>query len=362
VNVRAKNISKIMVMCLAGAGDVLMATPLLKELRIAFPMAQIDVLVMQGAAARDVLSDNPNVNTVYLHDFKSKNPFSSFYFCLKLRGVYDLSINAYPQNRMEYNLLAWIIGAKQRVGFRYMVRCGAMERLFQTHTIPEDDSMHVVDNNLRIIPEFLKLPLSKFSHKLELFPEEKNHLFADDFIKINKLEGKILVGFHPGSGVTKNLILKRWPVERWAELARQLGVDDKVHILLFGTSDERNLRDDIRRLAGEKNEHLIEAGGMALMDSASLIGRLNLLVCCDALLSHVAAAMQTPSVVLFGPTPPNATRPYAARCELVRLDLPCSPCYRFSKRGIRCTNKEFLCCMRSMSEDNVMESVKRVLV
>ncbi len=354
------DLKKILVLCLAGAGDVLMATPLLKELRVAYPTSQIDVLVMQGVAARDVLCGNPNVNTVYLHDFRTESLFRSISFCLKLRGIYDLSINAYPQNRMEYNLLAWLIGARQRVGFHYAVRCGAMENLFQTHTIPEDESMHVVDNNLRIVPEVLGLSLNQTAPRPELFPGENNQDLAIDFIKKHGLEGKILIGFHPGSGVTKNLILKRWPVERWAELAKNICMNNETRILLFGTPDERNLRDDIRRLAGEKKEHLIEAGGLALMDSASLIGRLNLLVCCDALLSHVAAAMQTPSVVLFGPTPPNATRPYAARCEVVRLDLSCSPCYRFSKIGIRCTNKEFLCCMKAMSEENVLESVRRL--
>jgi lipopolysaccharide heptosyltransferase II len=356
------DLKKILVLCLAGAGDVLMATPLLKELRAAFPASQIDVIVMQGAAARDVLCGNPNVNTVYLHDFRAERLFRNISFCLKLRGIYDLSINAYPQNRIEYNLLAWLIGARQRVGFHYAVRCGAMEHLFQTHTIPEDESMHVVDNNLRIIPEVLGFSLSQTAPELELFPGEKIQDLAIDFIKKQGLDDKILIGFHPGSGVTKNLILKRWPVTRWAELAKHLCMNDETRILLFGTPDEQNLRDEIRCLAGEKGKYLIEAGGMALMDSAALIGRLKLLVCCDALLSHVAAAMQTPSVVLFGPTPEYATRPYASRCEVVRLDLACSPCYRFSTKGIHCTNEEFLCCMRSLSGERVMDSVRRLLV
>lgn len=351
---------KILVLCLAGAGDVLMATPLLKELRIAYPAAQIDVLVMQGAAARDVLSGNPNVNTVYLHDFRSERLYRSLCFCWKLRGVYDLSINAYPQNRMEYNLLSLLIGARQRVGFRYAVRCGAMERFFQTHTLEEDESRHVVENNLQIIPEVLGFSLSQTLPRLELFPQEKNRNLADDFIKTRGLEGKVLIGFHPGSGVTKNLILKRWPVERWAELARQLGADDKVRIVLFGTPDERNLRDDIRRLAGDQQAHLVEAGDISLMDSAALIGRLDLLVCCDALLSHVAAALQTPTVVLFGPTPPTATRPYNSKCEVVRLDLLCSPCYRFSRHGICCTNDQPVCCMQTLPENMVLAAVKHL--
>jgi len=317
---------------------------------------------MQGAAARDVLRGNPNVNTVYLHDFRLENPFCNLRFCLRLRGRYDLSINAYPQNRLEYNLIAWLIGARQRVGFRYAVRCGSLERLFQTNTILEDESMHVVDNNLRIIPEILGLPLKKTAHTLELFPEKRNRQVADDFISEHGLEGKVIIGVHPGSGVTKNLILKRWPVEKWAELARRLCADDRVRLLLLGTPDERGLRDDIKRLAGDKGDRLIEAGGLALMDSASLIGRLSIMVCCDALLSHVAAAMQVPSVVLFGPTAPNATRPYASTGEVVRLDLPCSPCYRFSRFGVHCTNKQYLCCMRSLGVQVVTDAVKRRII
>lgn len=351
--------SRILVMCLAGAGDVLMATPLLRELRVAYPSSIIDVLVMQGAAARDVLSGNPNVDNVYLHDFRKESLFRSLCFCLKRRGRYDLSINAYPQNRLEYNLIAWLLGARRRIGFRYAVRCGAMERLFQTDTIPEDESLHVVDNNLRIIPEVLGLPLKETTHRLELFPAEANRQFAEDFIRLRALESKRLIGFHPGSGSTKNLILKRWPAERWAELARVLCADDGVGILLFGTPDERALRDEIRRLAGDKGQDMVEAGDLALMDAVSLLGRLNVLVCGDALLSHVAAAMQIPAVVLFGPTPPAATRPYASQGEVVRLSLPCSPCYRFSRFGVHCTNQQYLCCMRSLDVDGVADAVKR---
>ena len=112
---------KIIIIALSGIGDALMFTPALKLLRAQLPDAQIDVLVM-FKGARDIFINNPNINNVYRFDFLQKGSVKSLKYILSLRGNYDTSINVYPSNRKEYNIISFLIGAKNRAAVKYLRR------------------------------------------------------------------------------------------------------------------------------------------------------------------------------------------------------------------------------------------------
>ena len=353
---------KILVLALAGAGDALMATPFLKELRLAFPQAQIDVLVLQGPVARAVLEGNPNINNLMLHNFVAESPWRSVQFCLRLRRErYDASFSLMPQNRFAYNFVAWLIGARERIGFDYAVNCGALSRWLLTRCIREDEAQHLVDNDLRLLSEALDLPLRTDTHHLELVIGDNNRDFASQFIQTHHLEHKRLIGFHPGSGTTKNLILRRWAPERWAELARRLVTEDEqTVILLFGAAEEQVLRDNIRSQSGLAPNRLLNVGRLELKQAAALIGRLNIFICCDTLLTHIAAAMNTPTVEILGPTPAASIYPYGVPHRIVRLDLWCSPCYRYARHGIRCVNPIYLQCLKELTPQMAADAIRKL--
>jgi ADP-heptose:LPS heptosyltransferase len=101
---------KILVISLAGIGDTLLATPLIRELRANFPSAQIDALVL-WAGSRDLLEGNPHLNTVHQHNFLKTSKASSLQFLNPLRKQrYDISINTHPQSRIHYRATAWLVG------------------------------------------------------------------------------------------------------------------------------------------------------------------------------------------------------------------------------------------------------------
>ncbi|TAN37347.1 MAG: lipopolysaccharide heptosyltransferase family protein [Verrucomicrobia bacterium] len=354
---------KILVLALAGAGDTLMATPFLKELRLACPHAQIDVLVLQGAVAHAVLDGNPNLNRLMLYDFVSEGRRRSLQFCLDLRREkYDVSFSLMPQNRFEYNLIARLIGARERIGFDYAVKCGALSRWLLTRTLREDESLHLADSNLRLLPEALDRPLQLREHHLEIAVQEEHRAAAERFIQTHHLQGRRLIGFHPGSGTTKNLVLKRWGMVQWATLGRQLCEKyPDATLLLFGSKDEESLRAEIRTQSPLPAERLVDGGNLALKESAALLGKMQIMVCIDGLPAHLAAAQGVPCVALFGPTPPTATRPYGVPHRIARLDLPCSPCYRYSRRGIRCINPNFLQCLHDLAPATVATLVDELL-
>lgn len=352
---------RILLISLGGAGDGLMATPLLRPLRARWPEAVIDVLVMQGEVARAMFAGNPDVHECLLHDFMRASRAGSLAFCWRLRcRRYDLSVNVMPQNRLEYNVVAFLIGARRRLGFSFSIRCGGLEHWLLTDRVQEDTQAHLVQNNLNLLREGLGLDVSGEA-ALVLPRTDDARAAADHSWRASGLEGRVVLGLHAGSGTTKNLVLRRWPPAKWAELARQLAADPRCTMLLLGSPDEQPLRDEIRRLANLPLEQLRDAPAMPVLHSAEVIARLDALICTDTLLTHLAAATQTPCVVIMGPTPHTSVYPWRTPHRIVRLGLTCSPCYGYSRHGIRCTHPQPMACLAGITPPMVAAAVASLL-
>jgi heptosyltransferase-2 len=105
---------KILIIALSGIGDALMFTPALNLLKKNLPDAEIDALVMYRGA-EEIFHSSRNFNKVIYFNFLEEGLFNSLKFLFKLRKKYNASINVYPSNRKEYNIISYIIGAKKRV-------------------------------------------------------------------------------------------------------------------------------------------------------------------------------------------------------------------------------------------------------
>ena len=95
---------KILVLALSGIGDALMFTPALQLMRKEFPEALIDALVMYKGV-KDMYDRNTDFNNVLYFDFMNAGAVPSFKYVMNLRHKYDMSINVYPSNRKEYNII-----------------------------------------------------------------------------------------------------------------------------------------------------------------------------------------------------------------------------------------------------------------
>ena len=211
----------ILILALSGIGDALMFTPALRLLRDSLPDAQIDALVM-FKGVNDMFLRNKDINNVYYFDFLSEGVYQSFKYVLKLRNRYDASINVYPSNRKEYNLINFLIGADKRAGVDYL-RLNNRELSFLSNiSITEDHSIHNVQTNIKLVEKLLN---EKFTDEPDLnFPitgEDEN--FADDYLKkLNIKDSDIVIGFHPGSAILKNHINRRWDLKNFRPLERNL--------------------------------------------------------------------------------------------------------------------------------------------
>lgn len=227
---------RILVISLAGIGDTLFATPLIQELRANFADATIDALVMWNGA-KDVLEGNPFLNNILQKNLIAASRMEGIRYLAGLRKHhYDVSLNTHPQSKLEYRVAARLINARLRISHRYHHSAG-LDRLFVNRSVPQDYSLHSVENNLQLLPLAGAQARSR-SHRYQLYLSPQEQQFAADFVDHNELAGRVLFGIHVGSGGTKNLALRRWPLAHYAELIRKLLQFENLSILLFGGPDE----------------------------------------------------------------------------------------------------------------------------
>ncbi|MEM7391454.1 MAG: glycosyltransferase family 9 protein, partial [Verrucomicrobiota bacterium] len=176
----------ILVFQLSGAGDAVLTTPFLKALRAACPEARIDILAM-SPEVRDLVQDNPHIDRVRFFNFIEAGYLKSLFHCLKLRRErYDCCIAPMPNHRLEHNVIAGLIGARHRIGFSYVMNSGAFPRWFFHTIIPEKNDLHIVDNNLRLLPEALDLPVPDLQYRLEVFRHEEDRQRAAAFLELTQ--------------------------------------------------------------------------------------------------------------------------------------------------------------------------------
>jgi heptosyltransferase-2 len=160
-----------------------------------------------------------------------------------------------------------------------------------------------------------------------------------------------VVGFSPGA---VGSLLKRWYPERFAALALQIRDAYQARVLLFGASDERELGEEICRMAS--NPGVVNLAGQTSLDEAiALIGSCGLFVTNDSGLMHVAAALDVPLVGIFGPTDPGRTAPWSKRYVLVRDEGV--DCYGCKMRRCKHEHK----CMDRITVDRAYAGVREVV-
>lgn len=354
---------RILVISLAGIGDTLLATPLIHELRRRFPDARIDVLVM-WAGARDLLEANPQITTVhFLNMLKAGLPASLTFLWSLRKERYDLSLNTYPQSKIQYRIVARIINAAQRISHRYE-NSTLLDRWLVTQTVPQNYHRHSVENNLFLLSA-LGLSPAPGQHLTEIFLHPDELAWAGQFILEHGLSRKKILGLHVGSGKTKNLELRRWPLRNYISLLRRLSeVESDLTVILFGGPEEKEDHETIlREVPGPA---VLLATSRNLRQAAALLQRCDLFLSVDTALMHLAATMNVPEQLVietptFNPTIEPYARPYVLipnpKVEGRNLEF-----YRYDGRGIRGSAQELIDCMLSVEVEQVFQEVRKALI
>jgi len=353
---------KILVISMAGIGDTLFATPLIHELRANFPHARIDALV-RWAGARDVLENNPHLNTVFQQDRLAGPKLQSLRLLWRLRREhYDFSLNTHPQSRVHYRAVARLIGAGVRISHRYDHH-SLLDHWLVNRSLPQDYARHSAENNLEFL-QFLEVRPVLPEHHYEIYLSPAELAWADEYVSANQLASRRLLGLHIGSGGTKNLALRRWPIESYRSLIQRiLQAHPEWTVVLLGGPGER---EEIAGLLAQSDPlRVLHPPTRNLRQAAAMLRKCAAFLSVDTSLMHVAAAMRVPrQFAIETPTWNPPIEPYHQPFVLIRNPVVAGRnlrYYRYDGRGIQGTREELRRCMASVTVEAVYDALRPTL-
>ena len=296
---------RFLIVRLSSIGDIVHALPAAAALGETYPHAEIDWVVESRHAV--LLEGNPYLRRVVKLDTLGWRGrlFSAVTAEEIIRGVLALREREYAaaldfQGLWKSAAIAWLSWARERLGFaEYWLRePGAA--VFYTKRISPRNRKHVIETNLALVehlgaqPGGWQFPLPHSAEDDAYVEAQLQDLGAEDFVVVN-----------PGGGWRS----KCWAPENYSALVRLLAEKYPWHILLTGSKNEETLISEILRQAGESRARYLPT---TLVQSIALFRRARLFVGGDTGPLHLAAAVGTPIVAIYGPTDPSRNGPFSA--------------------------------------------------
>jgi heptosyltransferase I len=340
---------RILIIKLSAIGDVVHSLPVLSALKKLYPNSSIHWLVEEAAAG--LLQDHPLLDRVLICRRKSwisglkqgrisvLREFRDFSGMVRAEH-YDLILDL--QNLIKSAFWVAMARGSRKVGFsstRELAYLPLNEKIG-----PEDFTLHAVDRYL----EFVRY-LGNYNGQLD-FPVPVTPIHVervDQLLTEVGLNDKRVVAVHP---------MALWPTKLWksksfTELADRLAKELGLGVVFTGGEQDRASVEAITARLSPSPVNF--CGRLDLLELAALFKRCALVISTDTGPMHLAAAMGTPVVALFGPTAPDRTGPYGPGHIVVRTGVPCSPCF---KKG--CADPK---CMYEITPDLVFQAVEKGL-
>lgn len=322
-------VKRILVFAYHGLGNFIMYTPALSLLRDRYPEARIDLQVGNNTGCEEVLAGAGIFDNIY------NCPYSLGLrsWLKRLREIrhtgYDVTINEFHSHSWPLALLVAFSGAPFRVGHvtspGWSRRFSRYSFVFNIPVVMLEDE-HEVDRYLDLMAAIDVPRVSLKSARPAVHLTEAEREFARAFYRREApLTNRVVVGIQPGTSPAMRW--KQWPLERYRELIQTLiSAHPDYRIVLFGSAPEEQMTREMAHGLGPNV--LVVAGKTSVKQVAALIEGCDLLVCNDSGLMHVAVAVGTPVVAIYGPTDIRRTAPLGPLHSVVRHDLPCSPCFK----------------------------------
>ena len=329
------DLRNILLIRLSSLGDIVLTSPAIRAVREHFPKARISMLVASQSA--DLLTENPHLDEVIRFDRRAKDKDTAQ--MLKLARMlrereFDLAIDF--QRKFRTGLLAYLSGAKCRVGYHQP------KGLLCSVRVP-DSTGHAVERYFALLHA---AGIAAKDRTLELFLSESDRNYARDAMQKRSIDGdKPTIGLFPGAGWK----LREWMPDRFAAIGDRLVRHFDAQVIVFGGQHERELANRVIDLMTEKAISL--AGNHQIRQFAALIERCNLFLTNDTGPMHIAAALRTPTVALFGPGNHIRFQPLDPIHSTIRHDVPCNPCKQFTDR---CKDN---ICMKLITVDEVWNTI-----
>jgi len=333
----------ILIIKMSAIGDVILSVPSLKAIRSKFKDAQIKVLV--GLQARDVLDGCPYINDKIVCDFMGKDRGLSGFWKMGAdlrKCCFDIVIDL--QNNKKSHALSFLSLAPLRYGYNN----GKFSFLLNNGIKDDAPYLDPIEHQFRVLKSAGIKPVDK---RLELWPSPSDAERIDALLQENWIKpSQNLIGINVRA--SSRWKSKNWPPKRIAELCDRLAKEFNMRVVLTGTKEDIPFIEKITGLTSSKP--VVAAGRTAVMELASLIKRCAAYITPDSAPMHIASALGTPFIALFGPTDPVRHVAPSQEYVVIKKDLKCSPCYNPNcSKGYK--------CMSSIEVEEVFAAVKNIL-
>ena len=315
------SVQSILVIKPRAAGDVVLSTPVLRNLRRAFPSAILDFLTERPFA--DLVRGHPDVNSVVVYDRRQMSGLDLIRDVRRRR--YDMIIDLFGNPRTA--LVTFLSGARARVGYRFRGR----QYAYTTRVEPRGATVHNVQFNLDAL-EALGIPVIDRSPVVPFSRADEE--FVDGFLPARRGAPAPLVGVNTAGG----WYTKRWGVQHFAQLCDRLIAGYGCSVVLPWGPGER---DHVECIRGAMREAPFIPPPTSFPQLAALLKRCDFVISNDSGPMHIAAAVGTPVLGIYGPTNPVLQGPYGEGHRTIRNEeLTCLGCNLTScPIGLPCMEK-----------------------
>ena len=352
-----KDIKKILVIKFRHIGDVLLTSPAIRALKKSFPKADVSVLVNSGT--EEVLSGLPVISELMVFDRKIKKlpglqkymKEVAFYKEIRSKG-FDMAVDLTGGDRAA--IVSFLSGARYRLALDPGGQGFAGKRFLYTHLAKIDSQKHMVLQNLDIIGQFGITTLNK---EMDFFIPEDARLSVGRILHENNIsEGDTVVHIHP----TSRWMWKCWDDKYMAEVFGWM-VDKGMKIVLTSAPVDKEIETANRILSLIPDELISKGivnlcGRTSIKELAAISDAADLFFGVDSAPMHIAAAVRTPVVALFGPTNEKVWAPFGDGHIVLLKDFECKPCRKGMCEGVQLRD-----CMTAIKPDDVKKAVEKVL-
>ena len=320
---------------------MVLLTPALRALKIAYPQSHLVLLIRPLVA--DLMATHPYINEVMVDNKGTGlNRLSSFWKSVReiRRSDFDLAVVLHPTS-FRNALIPFLADVPERIGSNVSGR-----GILLTRTCSDQRDLHEVHRYLSVLE---LIDIHEPNAKLEFWHTAADRHAARQILATHGISPKDrLIGVNLGT----TWRTKRWSLDNFAEVITQVHKRLGGRILLTGSTAEISLGEALAQTTQVETINLI--GQTTLMQLGALIENCDLYLTCDSGPMHIAAAVGTPTIALFGPTSPIRHGPYGESHEVIEKPVECRPCYK--RKCIR-KDQPHLC----MTEINPNEVVRRIL-
>ena len=343
--------SNILLIRFSSLGDLVLTTPIYRELRKVYPNSRLTLLTSEGFGR--VLENNPHLDEIiYHHRKETRNDLEKLIDQLRLQKfdlIYDI------HNSLRSRWIGWQLKRHAPKPEHWLIEKRTLARELQIR-FGWGQFFNGKSQREQWLEPLRRHHTGALSTKTELFPSIADKNYVKAWLNQNDLQDKPFVCI----GASASFPLKCWPLQNFKKLIENI-IQSGISVVLVGTNGEIETEELAEYFRGSQNV-FCAAGIFTILQSAALLEMANAVVANDTSIIHLAEAMRTPSIALFGPTVKEfGYAPMLAQSRLMETDLAlrCRPCSRTGKGT--CKNRQQQICMYSISTQKVWDAAQLLL-